>query len=380
MVLRFHRPAGEPRPGRPMHWYAGRRVGHSGCPRALHRTPLHPVVHRATDFRLPTTRSEATVPCMSEHLARLSDDDGLFLRRDALAAGLDDDDLARALRAGSIHRVRHGAYALKEHWNQLDAIAQHRLRSLAVLRSSRTKLVVSHISAVVAMGAPLWDLPLDEVHVARLDGRANRHGSGVRQHRGLLLPEDVDLGAHPPMTSPIRTLLDLTTITDVEHALPVADHLLHTELIPDRKELVSRWRRWKGAPGSLTAQVVVRLADARIESLAESRTHHLLWRHGLPAPEPQFVIEDAAGREIARVDFAWPALGVFLEFDGKVKYERFRREGESVLDVVLREKKREENICRVTGWRCIRIVWADLQRPAQTAAYIRSVLAGGPVH
>ena len=317
---------------------------------------------------------------MSEHLQRLLDDDGLFLRRDALAAGLDDDDLARALRAGSIRRVRHGAYAHAEHWDQLDPIAQHRLRSLAFLRSSRTKLLVSHISAAVAMGVPLWDLPLDEVHVTRLDGRANRRGSGVRQHRGLLLPEDVDLGAHPPMTSPIRTLLDLTTITDVEHALPLADHLLHTGLIPGHADLVSRWRRWKGAPGALTAQVVVRLADARIESLAESRTHHLLWRYSLPAPEPQFVVVDAAGVEIARVDFAWPKLGVFLEFDGRVKYERFRREGESALDVVLREKKREEKICRVTGWRCIRIVWADLHRPAQTAAYIRSVLEGGPVH
>ena len=113
--------------------------------------------------------------------------------------------------------------------------------SLAVLRSSRTKLVVSHISAAVAMGAPLWDLPLDEVHVARLDGRANRHGSGVRQHRGQLLPEDVDLGAHPPMTSPIRTVLDLTTITDVEHALPVADHLLHTGLITDHVGELTGW-------------------------------------------------------------------------------------------------------------------------------------------
>ena len=37
-------------------------------------------------------------------------------------------------------------------------------------------------------------------------------------------------------------------------------------------------------------------------------------------------------------------------------------------------------ICRLTGWRCIRIVWADLYRPEETIAYIRGVLAGGPVH
>jgi hypothetical protein len=77
---------------------------------------------------------------------------------------------------------------------------------------------------------------------------------------------------------------------------------------------------------------------------------------------------------------AWPELKVFLEFDGKEKYLKFRREGESVVDAVLREKKREERICRLTGWRCIRITWADLYRPAETIADIRSVLAGGPVH
>ena len=51
-----------------------------------------------------------------------------------------------------------------------------------------------------------------------------------------------------------------------------------------------------------------------------------------------------------------------------------------MVDAVLREKKREEWICRLTGWRCIRIVWADLYRPEQTVALIKSVLAGGPVH
>ena len=40
-------------------------------------------------------------------------------------------------------------------------------------------------------------------------------------------------------------------------------------------------------------------------------------------------------------------------------------------DVVVREKQREDMIGRITGWRCIRIVWADLYTPEQTAARIR---------
>ena len=73
------------------------------------------------------------------------------------------------------------------------------------------------------------------------------------------------------------------------------------------------------------------------------------------------------------VDFAWPELGLFLEFDGKIKYQKLLKEGESPSDVVIREKRREELVCRLTGWRCIRIVWADLYRPERTAANIRAL-------
>ena len=91
-------------------------------------------------------------------------------------------------------------------------------------------------------------------------------------------------------------------------------------------------------------------------------------------PQPQYKVRDpATGEVVARVDFAWPELGLFLEFDGRVKYQKLLKEGESVTDVVLREKRREELICRLTGWRCIRIVWADLYTPERTAAIIRSL-------
>ena len=48
-------------------------------------------------------------------------------------------------------------------------------------------------------------------------------------------------------------------------------------------------------------------------------------------PEPQYEIKDDRGVVIGRVDFAWPELGVFLEFDGKVKYEKLLKPGERAL-------------------------------------------------
>jgi hypothetical protein len=40
----------------------------------------------------------------------------------------------------------------------------------------------------------------------------------------------------------------------------------------------------------------------------------------------------------------------------------------------MREKAREERICQLTGWVCIRITWADLQTPRRTAQRIRRLL------
>ena len=106
----------------------------------------------------------------------------------------------------------------------------------------------------------------------------------------------------------------------------------------------------------------------------------MFWRGGLPRPIAQYEVVDGHGRTVARVDFAWPEFGLFLEFDGKEKYTKYLKEGETAVDAVLREKKREELICGLTGWRCIRLTWGDLHRPNATVSYIRSVLAGGPVH
>ena len=38
---------------------------------------------------------------------------------------------------------------------------------------------------------------------------------------------------------------------------------------------------------------------------------------------------------------------MFLEFDGKVKYEKLLKDGQRASDVVVAEKRREELICRL---------------------------------
>jgi hypothetical protein len=166
--------------------------------------------------------------------------------------------------------------------------------------------------------------------------------------------------------------IDITTVATVETALCVVNHLLHQGLT-SQSSIETRYATMDHDPFTLSTDLVLRLADPRIESVGESRSWHFFWRQGLPAPEPQWVVSEA-GREIARLDFAWPDLGCWLEFDGRQKYVRYLRDGETVTDAVLREKRREERITELTGWRCIRITWADLADPIRLAARIRAFL------
>lgn len=318
---------------------------------------------------------------MHPSIIAAQDDHGLVMRQDVVARGGRDRDLLVAVREETLVKLRPGTYCETKTWGVADEVAKHVLLLRGVMRKACADVVASHISAVAVHGAPMWDLTTGVVHLTRPDRRGGRKEAGVAQHRGVLLDGETTVVDGIPATSPARTIIDLACLdgVDVEHVLPVADDLLRRGLL-SVKELKKAHDRARDWPGSRATQVVVRLADGRRESVGESRTAFLMWAYGVPYALPQVDIHDAEGRHLGRVDFAWPELGVWLEFDGKEKYTKHRRKDESVSDAVLREKKREERIARATGWRCIRITWADLYTPRATAAYINSVLRGGAVH
>jgi hypothetical protein len=309
---------------------------------------------------------------MDPVLKHICDDHGVFLRKEAEELGYHDATLARLIRADVFHRVRHGAYTFGDIWNILTENERYGLLCRAVYRQSRTDVVLSHLSSANEWRTPLWDADKREVHLTRLDGKTGRREAGVQQHRGRILKGDLAERNGVPVISPTRTALELTTILDTEHALVEIDDLLHRRLTTQGR-LVSRYALMDTWPDTLRTGLVLRLVDGRAESVGESRIRYLCWMQRLPTPIPNYPILDRHGREIHRVDLAWPDLGLFLEFDGKVKYQRYLRTGESVTDAVLREKKREELVCELTGWRCIRIVWADLYEPERTACRIRAM-------
>ncbi|WGX99327.1 type IV toxin-antitoxin system AbiEi family antitoxin domain-containing protein [Nocardioides sp. L-11A] len=305
-----------------------------------------------------------------------SDDPRLLqidLRADLVRLGHTDRSLAAAVRRGELDRPRRGAYVSAAEWAQLSSEQRYAVRARAVERQARTEVILSHTSAVPFHDGPLWGQQLEDVHVTRRDGLTGRKERGVRQHRGQLRDDDVVAVHDFQVSAPARTVLECATVASVESALVVANDFLHRGLVTPQElherydEVMAHW------PQSLGTPVVLRLADPRIESVGESRTLYFLYRSSLPKPIPQFEIWD--GLElVAKLDFALPEHGIWLEFDGRVKYERFLRPGESPADAVVREKLREDRVAELTGWRCLRLTWTDLADPARLAARIRALI------
>ena len=279
------------------------------------------------------------------------------------------------LRSGAWHRVRHGAYTEGSAWRSLDEQQRHTLAVRAVVRQSATSVVVSHTSALPLLGAPTWGLSLDLAHVTRTDGRAGRREAGVRQHRGRILDGDVTQVGDLPVMAPTRVALEVSTLASSEASLVVVNHLLHAgattvDALRARYELgIDRWAH------TLSTDLVLRRADGRCESVGESRFWHFCHTSGLPLPVPQYVVREADGSQVARLDFAWPDLGVFVEFDGLIKYAPGAAGGGDVSEIVLREKQREDAVRELTGWICIRVTWQDLANPRELERRLRRAFA-----
>ncbi|RYB93651.1 hypothetical protein EUA93_04340 [Nocardioides oleivorans] len=298
------------------------------------------------------------------------------LRRDLLASGLTDNQIDRLVAARVLKRIRYGAYVHHDVWDRLTPEDRHRLLARAVRARAHSATALTHVSSLVERGIPLWGFSLDVVHTTRTGThqRAGRRQPDWIPHRGILGTEDQEELNGVVVSTAARSAFEATTLGSVEAALVAVNRLLHAGAmtIEEFKAQAETHRDW---PGSLTTNLVVHLADRRPESVGEDRFSYLAYRQGLVRPEPQVEIFDEQGTRVARVDFAWPELGVFVEFDGKVKYERYRKGGETLDEFLMREKEREVLVCQLTGWTCIRITWADLSRPELLATRIRKVMA-----
>jgi hypothetical protein len=309
----------------------------------------------------------AQVPAL-DPLRAIADEHGVFLRREALALGLSDNDLARSLRSGVLVRVRHGCYTFADLWASVCSEGRHLVAARAVMRRVGA-VALSHTTAALAHEMDVWEADLARVHVTRLDGGAGRTEADLVHHEGFVGDDDLTTALGLPIVRPARAALEAALLNGVESGLVTVCSGLRRSLY-SQEELARQHGLMTAWPDAQPLQIVARLADGAFESVGEVRSAYLMWRAGLPRPEPQFEILDHMGRLVARVDFAWPQRRLVVEFDGAAKYSRFVRPGESPGDVVFREKLREDAL-RAAGWTVVRLTWADLQSPEQAVARIR---------
>jgi hypothetical protein len=192
-------------------------------------------------------------------------------------------------------------------------------------------------------------------------------------HTAAIVDDEIMIIDGVQVTSPGRTVADLARILPFEQAVVAADGALHRGLLTVH-QLTDAIERISGAPGSRSAGRVARFANGLSESVGESRSRVLMHVAGLPAPALQVDVHDHRGLLLGRCDYAWHGGRLLGEFDGRVKYGRLLRPGETAGDVVFEEKRREDAL-RDNGSRVVRWVWAELDQPNYLVERIQRALA-----
>jgi Protein of unknown function (DUF559) len=224
-------------------------------------------------------------------------------RRQLLRLGFNKAAIEHRLKMGRLHpSPARGVYLVG--WPHL---TRERRWMVAVLACGE-EAQLSHRSA-----AALWGFA--EEHPGYIEVSVERHRSvrrpGLRTHdRAGLWNRDLTSRLGIPVTEPVRTFLDLATVTGpktVERAINEADKLDVIDADSLRKALEDH----PGQPGIRILRHVLdkdtfRLSDNELERLFRP----LAAAAGLPVPLTKHIVNKF------EVDFYWPDLGLVVETDG----------------------------------------------------------------
>ena len=299
--------------------------------------------------------------------------DEIRFTTDLMAEGWTSAEIARLARQGELKRIRRGAYEPPPE-AELDHRESHRRLIAATIRQTPLEAVLSHMSAAVLHGLPMWPSHLARVHLTR----DQRGGGKIRRYTHLhvasLLEVDVCTIDGFRVTTEARTVFDLLRCLPMEKGVPVGDAALRAGLSLDQlAEVAGRCIGWRGMT---QARRSLAFLDRRSESVGESSSRVVIHRLGLPAPTPQFEVFSELGLLVGRADFGWEELRTLGEYDGKIKYGKLLKPGQSSADVLFDEKQREDAL-RDLGWQVVRWIWADLSHPQELRARLERAFARG---
>jgi len=283
------------------------------------------------------------------------------LRRELVAADVTDQEMARRVRTQEWEHLRRGAYRLSGPATPEERHRELLLASLAQVRKDGA--IASHVSAAVVHGLPIDKDRLGRAHLLREGRSRSSVGGAVWRHQHPVVDATITDGI--PVTSFTTTVIDLARWLPWGEAVAVTDVALRST---SRANLLATLDVATGQRGIRRARRAIEFADPRSGSPGESRSRALMAELGLPMPDAlQLPVVDWKGEMWC--DFGWKAQRVVGEFDGEVKYGRLLKPGQSVEDVVLAEKDREQRLRRKRWW-AIRWTWDDLHHPRSFARLI----------
>jgi hypothetical protein len=283
------------------------------------------------------------VPAVNTNLGYLTRiHGGIFSRAEALDCGETDRTLAEARRAGVIVRLRRGMYAPADIYQACDDSGKHLLHARAALAAQKGPVALTGASAAALHGFALYQQDFSIVHILRLDQGASRR-KALTNHHIVIKDLDSELGQYDGIlaVSPARAVWEVACRSTMEAGVVTADSALRKapELANEVEELQERFAYF---PGSRQGRITIGFADGRSDSPGESVTRVQFHRYGIPIPELQYDVIDDQGNLLGTSDFYWKQHRHLGEFDGKIKYQKLLRAGETPSDCVFREKRRED--------------------------------------
>lgn len=208
-------------------------------------------------------------------------------------------------------------------------------------------------------GRSLLPVPVCTGPVGRM-----RHRAGVAIDRSTLLPEDLTVARDVPVTTAVRSCLDIMRWNGVEEGVVAGDATARFGAASTAAvhAYVARHAGMKGIP---RARLAAALLDGRAASCPESR-FRVVWvvEAGLPVPRVNCPLTDADGFLLGEADLFDPESAMVGEYDGSDHRDLTRHTADNI-----REEGFERN--NVTVVRATAIdLWPRRQQ------LVRRLLAG----
>lgn len=272
--------------------------------------------------------------------------EGPFTTSHARDVGVGRGQLQRLCAAGVIRPLFRGVYL----GTQL--ADDPGIRAAAIQLSLPPTAVASHLTAAWLLGVDLR--PTGPVEVLLPRDRVARQRPGLVIRHAWLAPDDVVTRHGVRLTSPSRTALDLARSLNRTEATVMLDALLHagTCTVQGLVDRVGDMRGWRGVR---RARAVLDILEPRSESPMETRLRLLLVDAGLPRPVAQYVVREAGGGFVARVDLAYPGCFLAIEYDGREAH---------LEPTAFGRDRRRQNALLTLGWQLLRYTGSDVHRRA----------------